>query len=323
MEYPFGHQPLWVLQPGHIPANRAKYQIFSGRLELLASAVGIERRGLPPGPAPSTPALRAPTSRTQPSLLEIVGVEGEPLLRMTRRHKEWTAEFRDSGGALVGTIRTGNTWRRYTFLNESGRVIAKIAGDPGLRNFSVSAANGRELASVSRTRAGLFQEMSAPNDHYRVDFSGTPAPHSVRILTVMMPFVLDRIPGEDDDPGSGKSRPASRKRGPDAREPDRLPVSIYLDDETDSEQVEAAIDVSLRPTRDAVHRVGSLLIVKADWAVGVHRLTAGQRAALDRRPELLSSPHEIISALGLAEPEEAGPTEAGPAEAESAEAEVP
>jgi hypothetical protein len=288
MEYPFDVQVLWVLKPGHIPANRARYQIFSGRLELLASAVGIERRG-------------PQTSAGYSNVLEIVGVEGEPLLRMARKQKEWTTEFRDSGGALVGTIQTGKTWRRYTFLNGSGKVIAKVAGDPGLREFSVSATDGRKLASVRKTRAGLFKEMSAPNEHYEIGFTG-PVPHPLRVLTAMMPLVLDHIPA-DDDPKPRRSG-AVRKPGPASQEPARLPVSIYLDDETDSEQVEAAIDMSLRPAKDAALRAGALLIVKADWAVRVHQLTADQQAILNDRPELLSSPQEITSALQLAEPVE-------------------
>lgn len=56
---------------------------------------------------------------------------------------------------------------------------------------------------------------------------------------------------------------------------------------------------SLQPTKDAVLRVGALLIVKADWVVSVFQLTAAQQAMLDHRPQLATSPHEIIAALGL------------------------
>lgn len=56
---------------------------------------------------------------------------------------------------------------------------------------------------------------------------------------------------------------------------------------------------SLQPTRDAVLRIGALLIVKVDWAVSVFQLTAAQQALLDHRPQLASSPHEIIAALNL------------------------
>jgi hypothetical protein len=41
---PFDFQVLRVLQPGRLPANRARYQIFNGKKELLASAADTERR---------------------------------------------------------------------------------------------------------------------------------------------------------------------------------------------------------------------------------------------------------------------------------------
>jgi hypothetical protein len=56
---------------------------------------------------------------------------------------------------------------------------------------------------------------------------------------------------------------------------------------------------SLQPTKDAVLRVGALLIVKVDWAVNVFQLTAAQQAKLDHQPRLAVSPHEIIAALDL------------------------
>ena len=56
---------------------------------------------------------------------------------------------------------------------------------------------------------------------------------------------------------------------------------------------------SLQPTRDAVLRIGALLIVKVDWVVQVIQLTAAQQAVLDHRPELATKPHEIVAALRL------------------------
>jgi hypothetical protein len=58
---------------------------------------------------------------------------------------------------------------------------------------------------------------------------------------------------------------------------------------------------ALQPTKDAVVRAGALLIVKVDWEVQVHQLTAAQQAILDHRPQLAASPREIISALQLTE----------------------
>jgi len=57
---------------------------------------------------------------------------------------------------------------------------------------------------------------------------------------------------------------------------------------------------ALQPTRDAVIRVGAVLIVKRDWTVSVFRLTAARQAELDRSPHLARSPHEIMAALCLA-----------------------
>jgi hypothetical protein len=58
---------------------------------------------------------------------------------------------------------------------------------------------------------------------------------------------------------------------------------------------------ALQPTKDAVVRAGALLIVKVEWEVQVHQLTAAQQAILDHRPQLAASPREIISALQLTE----------------------
>jgi hypothetical protein len=56
---------------------------------------------------------------------------------------------------------------------------------------------------------------------------------------------------------------------------------------------------ALQPTKDAVVRAGALLIVKIDWAVQVHQLTAVQQAILDHQPNLVASPKEIAAALQL------------------------
>ena len=56
---------------------------------------------------------------------------------------------------------------------------------------------------------------------------------------------------------------------------------------------------ALQPTKDAVIRTGALLVVKTDWSVFVFQLTAAQQAILDHRPQLVCSPHEIITALNL------------------------
>lgn len=64
----------------------------------------------------------------------------------------------------------------------------------------------------------------------------------------------------------------------------------------------APVIASLQPTKDAVLRVGALLIVKVDWTVQVIQLTAAQQAVLDHQPQLASAPHQIVAALQLPQP---------------------
>lgn len=59
---------------------------------------------------------------------------------------------------------------------------------------------------------------------------------------------------------------------------------------------------ALQPTKDAVVRAGALLIVKIDWVVQVHQLTAAQQAILDHQPKLTTSPTEILAALEALDP---------------------
>ncbi|MFD0342187.1 CATRA system-associated protein [Streptomyces sp. NPDC127117] len=55
---------------------------------------------------------------------------------------------------------------------------------------------------------------------------------------------------------------------------------------------------SLQTTKDAVVRVGAVLVVKVDWTVVVHQLTPGQQLLLDHNPDLEATPHTILAALG-------------------------
>jgi scramblase len=184
MEDPFDFQALWVMQPGHLPTSRAKYQIFSGDRELLANAADTARRSWLPDVLKSIPNA---------SVLEIVTATGVPLLTMIMRHTEWATELRDPAGALVGTIQMGDTRRQYKLLDESGKTVGKVVGDLGLKNFSITDIGGSKLALVRKTRAGLFKEMLTSNDHYKVEFIGPVVQHPVRTLTAMVPIVLDLV----------------------------------------------------------------------------------------------------------------------------------
>lgn len=61
----------------------------------------------------------------------------------------------------------------------------------------------------------------------------------------------------------------------------------------------APVISALQPTKDAVVRLGAVLLVKVDWAVSIHQLTAAQQALLDHDPRLALAPHEILTALSL------------------------
>jgi hypothetical protein len=54
---------------------------------------------------------------------------------------------------------------------------------------------------------------------------------------------------------------------------------------------------ALRLTAQAVVRIGTVLVVKADGQVVVHQLTATQAQLLDRRPHLALSPREVGAEL--------------------------
>lgn len=56
---------------------------------------------------------------------------------------------------------------------------------------------------------------------------------------------------------------------------------------------------ALRPTPDAVLRIGALLIVKVDNVVAVHQLTAAQQLTLDHQPHLLTSPHDMTAHIPI------------------------
>lgn len=185
MEDPFNFSALWVVQPGHLPASRAKYQILTGKKgELLANAADTERRGWVPEFLKHIPDA---------SVLAVDTGEGTPLLTMTMRHTKWTTEFRDPEGNVFGTIKMGDTRRHYDILDESGQILAKVVGDLGLKTFSVSDTARSKVAVVRKTRAGFFKEMLTSNDHYKVEFIG-PVPSSpLRTFITMVPVILDLI----------------------------------------------------------------------------------------------------------------------------------
>ena len=56
---------------------------------------------------------------------------------------------------------------------------------------------------------------------------------------------------------------------------------------------------SLTSTRDAVVRLGPVLIVKANGLLSVNQLTSAQQELLNQRPDLTAAPGEILTTLRL------------------------
>jgi anti-anti-sigma factor len=68
--------------------------------------------------------------------------------------------------------------------------------------------------------------------------------------------------------------------------------------------------VSLQPTKDAVIRLGAVLLLKVDWVVTVHQLTPAQQFKLDHDVAVPTTPLELIEAIRLKpqDPVALGPT---------------
>jgi hypothetical protein len=177
----FDFRALWVIQPGHVQPDRARYDIFDPDRQLLASASQVERRAR---------FNLFSRSMSDTSVLEVTTPDGDPLLSMIRQQSEWITEIQDPVGVVVGRIRTGGTRRHYTLMDEAGQTIAKVVGDLGLKKFVVTDSGGGRIAQVRKTRAGLFKEMLTSNDHYKIEFTG-PVSSAIRTLTALVPIVLD------------------------------------------------------------------------------------------------------------------------------------
>ena len=85
-----------------------------------------------------------------------------------------------------------------------------------------------------------------------------------------------------------------------ARRPDAEVTAMLL-------QNLSPVITALQPTKDAIVRVGAVLIVKTDWMLVVHQLTARQQLVLDHLPSLETAPHLILHELGLPQAGEVPP----------------
>ena len=181
MEDLFDFQALRIQQPGKLLANRAEYEIFNAERQLLAIAVASEnhaRLGLISKAMPDTTALAV----TKPT--------GELLLSLVMRRNDWITDVHGPANELIGRIRTGGSRRHYTLLDDQDKALGTVVGDLGLKKFSVASDEGGRCGQVRKTWAGFKKEMLTSSDHYKVEFTG-PVTRLVRVLTVMMPIVLD------------------------------------------------------------------------------------------------------------------------------------
>jgi hypothetical protein len=181
MEDPFDSQTLRIQQPGKLLSNRASYEIFDGRRQLLAIATETEAH-----------ARMRVLSKAMPDtrMLTVTTADREPILTLIKQASQWITDCKDPAGELIGRIRTSGTRRHYTLRDAQGMIVGEVVGDLGLKHFSVKGAGSGEFARIRKTRAGLIKEMLTASDHYRVDFTG-PVSAPARILTVMVPIVVD------------------------------------------------------------------------------------------------------------------------------------
>lgn len=176
----FDHQELRVLQPGKVLADRARYEIYDDRQRV---AVVEETEG-------HTKLRLLSKAMPDTRVFAVTDSDGKPLLTLAKYTSEWITELRDPAGSLVGRIRTEGSRRHYTLLDAEGVTIGQAVGDLGLKKFSVTPTEGRQCARFSKKFAGVAKEWLTSSDHYKVEFTG-PASPTLRMMTVMMPVVLD------------------------------------------------------------------------------------------------------------------------------------
>jgi hypothetical protein len=178
----FDCQTLRVQQPGKLLADRASYRIFNDQRDLIATATETEGHGRVKLLRESLIDIRA---------FAVTTPTGVPLLSLVKQATTWHTDITDPSGDLMGRIRTEGTRRHYTLLDDKGVAIGQAVGDLGLKRFSVTAAEGGVFARVQKTWAGLRKEVLTSSDHYKIDFTGAPVSQLARVLTVMVPIVLD------------------------------------------------------------------------------------------------------------------------------------
>ena len=182
MDNLFGFEEIRVRQPGKLLAGRASFEIFGDGKTLLATALETEGR-----------SAFAKITKLMPHtrLLELRTEAGEPLFALTLENKEWAATLLDPDDNLVGKIRIAGNRREYTLVNAQDEVLGKAVGDLGVKRFTVSGPGVPPFAEIRKTYAGPLKESLTSADNYTVKFTRSAIPPVVRVLTVMVPIVLD------------------------------------------------------------------------------------------------------------------------------------
>jgi Scramblase len=178
----FDFRSLRIKQPGKLLSRRASYDIFNDQRELIATATEAEGRG-------RVKLMRE--SMIDVREFSITTPAGVNVLSLIKRASTWSTDVQGPGGELMGRIRTEGNRRHYTLLDDKGQPIGQAVGDLGLKRFAVTAAEGGTFARVQKTWAGLRKEMLTSSDHYKIEFTGAPVSRLARVLTVMVPIVLD------------------------------------------------------------------------------------------------------------------------------------
>jgi hypothetical protein len=178
----FGFDEIRVRQPGRLLAGRASYEFFADGKTLLATAVETEARSTFAKITKLIPHLRA---------LDVMNEAGEPLFALIMESSEFAASLIDPDERLIGKIRIAGNRREYTLADADDEVLAKAVGDLAVKRFTVSGPGLPPFAEIRKTWAGPLKESLTSADNYTVKFTRSAITPEIRVLTVMVPVVLD------------------------------------------------------------------------------------------------------------------------------------
>jgi hypothetical protein len=182
-EHLFDYAELRVRQPGRLLAGRAAFEISSGKT-LLATVTETEGRSVFDKITKLIPHTRA---------LDVMTEAGEPLFALILENQEFVADLIDPDEQLIGKVRIGFSRREYTLVDASDQVMATAVGDLAVKRFTVSGPALPPFAEIRKTFAGPLKESLTSSDNYTVKFTRSQLPPLVRVLTVMVPVVLDLV----------------------------------------------------------------------------------------------------------------------------------